>query len=187
MNRRLRVFCCPNTSKLGYCNPTVTDGKRRHVDTFITPSGSIGEAEELAVFQNSHAIEPAYLESGTVDEWRDSVATLAVGNSRLVFALAVAFASALAEIAGENSGGFHLRGASSSGKSTALKLAASVWGNSSTYVRLWRGTVNGLEGLATLHNDGLLISEEIQKNRMNTGFQFFVVQTYSNSAVVIQG
>ena len=100
-------------------------------------------------------------ESGTADEWRDSVAALAAGNTRLVFALSVAFAGTLAEIAGEDSGGFHLRGASSSGKSTALKLAASVWGNPSTYVRLWRGTVNGLEGLATLHNDSLLILDEI--------------------------
>lgn len=73
----------------------------------------------------------------------------------------MAFAGALAEIAGEDSGGFHLRGASSSGKSTVLRLAASVWGNPSTYVRLWRGTVNGLEGLATLHNDGLLILDAI--------------------------
>ena len=132
-----------------------------HGNTFVTPNGSIGEAEELVVFQNSHATEPAYSESGTADEWRDSVAALAAGNTRLVFALSVAFAGALAEIAGEDSGGFHLRGASSSGKSTALKLAASVWGNPSTYVRLWRGTVNGLEGLATLHNDGLLILDEI--------------------------
>lgn len=103
---------------------------------FVTPTGSIGEAEELVVFQNSHAIEPAYAESGTADEWRDSVAGLAAGNTRLVFALSVAFAGALTEIAGEDSGGFHLRGASSSGKSTALKLAASVWGNPLTYVRL---------------------------------------------------
>jgi putative DNA primase/helicase len=132
-----------------------------HGNTFVTPNGSIGEAEELVVFQNSHATEPAYSESGTADEWRNSVAALAIGNTRLVFALSVAFAGALAEIAGEDSGGFHFHGASSSGKSTALKLAASVWGNPSTYVRLWRGTVNGLEGLATLHNDGLLILDEI--------------------------
>ncbi len=132
-----------------------------HGNIFVTPNGSIGEAEELVVFQNSHATEPAYSESGTANEWRDSVAELAAGNTRLVFALSVAFAGALAEIAGEDSGGFHLRGASSSGKSTALKLAASVWGNPSTYVRLWRGTVNGLEGLATLHNDSLLILDEI--------------------------
>jgi putative DNA primase/helicase len=132
-----------------------------HGNTFVTPSGSIGEAEELVVFQNSHTTDPAYSESGSADDWRDSIGALAAGNSRLVFALSVAFAGALAEIAGEDSGGFHLRGASSSGKSTALKLAASVWGNPSTYVRLWRGTVNGLEGLATLHNDGLLILDEI--------------------------
>ncbi|SCX96070.1 DUF927 domain-containing protein [Nitrosospira sp. Nsp13] len=110
---------------------------------------------------HSHATEPAYSELGTADEWRDALGTLAIGNTRLVFALSVALAGVLAEIAGEDSGGFHFRGASSSGKSTALKLAASVWGSPSAYVRLWRGTVNGLEGLATLHNDSLLILDEI--------------------------
>lgn len=132
-----------------------------HGNVFVTPSGPIGETGELIVFQNAHATEPAYSESGTANKWRDSVASLAAGNSRLVFAISNAFAGALADIAGEDSGGFHLRGASSSGKSTALKLAASVWGSPASYVRLWRGTVNGIEGLATLHNDGLLILDEI--------------------------
>lgn len=134
-----------------------------HGNVFVTPSGSIGDTCEIIVFQNAHATEPAYSESGTVDEWRDSVASLAVGNSRLAFAISIAFAGALADITGEDSGGFHLRGASSSGKSTALKFAASVWGNPLNYVRLWRGTVNGLEGLAVLHNDGLLILDEISQ------------------------
>lgn len=134
-----------------------------HKDIFVTPSGSIGPANELTVFQNAHAIEPTYAESGTTDEWRSSVASLAVGNSRLVFAISAAFAGPLAHIAGEDSGGFHLRGASSSGKSTALKLAASVWGEPATYVRLWRSTINGLEGLAALHNDSLLILDEISQ------------------------
>lgn len=134
-----------------------------HKDIFVTPSGSIGAANELTVFQNAHAIEPTYAESGTIDEWRSSVASLAAGNSRLAFAISVAFAGPLAHITGEDSGGFHLRGASSSGKSTALKLAASVWGEPSTYVRLWRSTINGLEGLAALHNDSLLILDEISQ------------------------
>jgi uncharacterized protein (DUF927 family) len=134
-----------------------------HGDVFVTPTGSIGHSSELIVFQNSHAIEPAFSTSGNEHEWRDSVAALAQGNTRLVFAISVAFAGALAEIAGEDSGGFHFRGASSSGKSTTLKLAASVWGKPSSYVRLWRGTTNGLEGLATLHNDGLLILDEISQ------------------------
>ena len=135
---RLGLHISPNQSARGllaaYIKVWPVEARARCVDrlgwhgnTFVTPSGSIGEAEELVVFQNSHAIEPAYAESGTADDWRDSVAALAAGNTRLVFALSVAFAGALAEIAGEDSGGFHLRGASSSGKSTALKLAASVW------------------------------------------------------------
>ena len=52
-------------------------------------------------------------------------------------------------------------GASSTGKSTALKVDASVWGNPTSYCRTWRATSNGLEGLAALHNDGLLILDEL--------------------------
>jgi uncharacterized protein (DUF927 family) len=130
---------------------------------FVTPNEVIGQSEEIVVFQNAHAIEPAYSVAGSVEEWRDSVGRLAAGNSRLVFALSVAFAGALADVVGEDSGGFHFRGASSSGKTTVLKVAASVWGNPNTYPRLWRATTNGLEGLAALHNDGLLILDELSQ------------------------
>jgi uncharacterized protein (DUF927 family) len=132
-----------------------------HGDIFVMPDGVIGQADELAVFQNAHAVTPAFSERGTLADWRESVASRAAGNSRLVFAISVAFAAALAEPAGEDSGGFHLRGGSSTGKSTALALAASVWGEPAKYARLWRATANGLEGLAALHNDGLLILDEI--------------------------
>lgn len=134
-----------------------------HGAVYVTPAESIGQDDEIVVFQNAHALEPAFAVSGTAGEWRDSVAALASGNSRLVFALSVAFAGALADVVGEDSGGFHLRGGSSSGKSTALKAAASVWGDPSTYPRLWRATANGLEGLAALHNDGLLILDELSQ------------------------
>lgn len=134
-----------------------------HGAVYVTPSESIGQDNEIVVFQNAHAIDPAFSIAGTLDDWRGSVALLAAGNSRLVFALSVAFAGALADVAGEDSGGFHLRGGSSSGKTTALKVAASVWGDPSTYPRLWRATANGLEGLAALHNDGLLILDELSQ------------------------
>jgi uncharacterized protein (DUF927 family) len=134
-----------------------------HGDLFVLPDEAIGQSDEIVVFQNAHAIEPAYSVAGSVEEWRESVARLAAGNSRLVFALSVAFAGALAAVAGEESGGFHLRGASSTGKTTALKVAASVWGHPTSYSRLWRATANGLEGLAALHNDGLLILDELSQ------------------------
>lgn len=45
--------------------------------------------------------------------------------------------------------------------------AASVWGfpgeASNSYCRKWRATTNGLEGLAALHNDGLLILDELNQ------------------------
>lgn len=134
-----------------------------HGEVYVTPAESIGQADEIVVFQNTHALEPAFTVSGTAEEWRDSVAAMAAGNSRLVFALSVAFAGALADVVGEDSGGFHLRGGSSSGKTTALMAAASVWGSPNAYPRLWRATANGLEGLAALHNDGLLILDELSQ------------------------
>ncbi len=134
-----------------------------HGDVFVTASQCIGNSTEKIVFQNTNAIEPAVSVKGSVEEWRDSIGRLASGNSRLVFAISVALAPVLAKIVGEDSGGFHFRGASSSGKSTALSLAASVWGNPQSYCRLWRSTTNGLEGLAALHNDGLLILDELSQ------------------------
>jgi uncharacterized protein (DUF927 family)/phage/plasmid primase-like uncharacterized protein len=134
-----------------------------HAGVYVTPSESIGQEDEIVVFQNAHAIDPALATAGTLEDWRTSVARLATGNSRLVFALSAAFAGPLADVVGEDSGGFHLRGGSSSGKTTALKVAASVWGHPGSYPRLWRATANGLEGLAALHNDGLLILDELSQ------------------------
>ena len=134
-----------------------------HGPLYVLPGEAIGNAGEQVVFQNAHAIEPGFSVAGTVDEWRDNVAALAQGNSRMMFAVCVALAGALLEPTGEDSGGFHLRGASSTGKSTALKLGASVWGTPTSYCRTWRATSNGLEGLAALHNDGLLILDELSQ------------------------
>jgi uncharacterized protein (DUF927 family) len=132
-----------------------------HGKVFVTPNKSIGQGDEVIVLQNTHANQHGMSVSGTVEDWRKGVATLAEGNSRMVFALSVAFAGTLLDITGEDSGGFHLRGGSSSGKSTVLKLAASVFGNPKDYVCTWRATDNGLEARAALHNDGVLILDEL--------------------------
>ena len=134
-----------------------------HGSRYVLPAVAVGENNEKVVFQNAHAVEPAFSVAGTAHEWRENVAALAQGNSRMIFALSVAFAGTLLEPAGEDSGGFHLRGRSSTGKTTLLKVAASVWGNPAAYCRLWRSTSNGLEGLAALHNDGLLILDELSQ------------------------
>lgn len=61
---------------------------------------------------------------------------------------------------GHESGGFHLYGDSSGGKTTHLQVAASVYG-SPRCVRSWRSTDNALESIAAAHSDGLLVLDEI--------------------------
>lgn len=134
-----------------------------HGSVYVLPDEAIGAEAEAVVFQSAAAVEPAYAQAGDAAQWRDSVAALAAGNSRMVFAISCAFAPTLAALVGEDSGGFHLRGKSSSGKSTALALAASVWGSPASFPRLWRTTTNGLEGLAAVHSDCLLILDELSQ------------------------
>ena len=138
-----------------------TDRIGWHGRAFVLPRETItsGEAERI-VFQSDAPIENTFKSKGTPEQWRDRVGVLCVGNSRLVFAVACAFGSTLLRPAGMESGGFHYRGDSSSGKTTALKLAASVYGGAS-YLQRWRATDNALEAIAAQHCDGLLILDEL--------------------------
>lgn len=134
---------------------------------FVLPDRIIGtpEDKERLIFQSTSQHAPTFAQRGTLDGWRAHVASLAAGNSRFVFAISAAFAGPLVELSGQTSGGFNIRGASSSGKSTALGLAASVWGHPREYIRIWRSTTNGLEALADQHNDCLLILDELGQMR----------------------
>ena len=135
-----------------------------HGDAYVTSDSVYGPtAQEAPVFQSDAPAMPEQSMRGTADEWCDNVAALAQGNTRLIFALAVSFGGPLLALAGEDSGGFHYRGSSSTGKTTALRVAASVWGEPTRYVRTWRATTNGLEGIAAIHNDGLLILDELHQ------------------------
>ena len=100
---------------------------------------------------------------GDLDSWKKNVAQHCEGNPRLVFAICVSLAAPLLKIAGEDSGGFHIFGRSSSGKTTTLQVAASVYGNGSEVVRTWRATDNGLEAVAAQSNDSLLLLDEVSQ------------------------
>ncbi|CAM3756088.1 DUF927 domain-containing protein [Polaromonas hydrogenivorans] len=127
---------------------------------FVLPRETIGDDAERIVFQSDNAVENTFQSKGTPEQWRERVGALCEGNSRLVFAVACAFAGPLLRPAGMESGGFHYRGDSSSGKTTALKLAASVYGGAS-YLQRWRATDNALEAIAAQHSDCLLILDEL--------------------------
>jgi len=137
-----------------------TDRIGWHGTAFVLPRETIGDDAERIVFQSDNAVENTFKSKGTPEQWRERVGALCEGNSRLVFAVACAFAGPLLRPAGMESGGFHYRGDSSSGKTTALKLAASVNGGAS-YLQRWRATDNALEAIAAQHSDCLLILDEL--------------------------
>ena len=99
-------------------------------------------------------------QKGTLDEWKENIAKYCVGNSRLVFSVCLGFASLLLKICDVDSCGFNIVGKSSIGKTTCLKVAASIFGNPK-YINVWRSTDNALETLAFKRNDMLLILDEI--------------------------
>ena len=129
--------------------------------SFALPDRTIGpDDNELVVYQGTAATTHDYRTAGTLEGWQSGVANLAAGNSRLALAICAGFVGPLLRITDGEGGGLHLRGPSSIGKSTALLAAASIWGAPS-FVRQWRATVNGLEGLAELTNETLLVLDEL--------------------------
>lgn len=120
---------------------------------------------ERYIVQTTGAVDHAFREEGTLDGWQEQIARYAIGNSRLGLAISAAFAAPLLYPTGSESGGFHFRGGSSTGKTTALTVAGSVWGGGGMrgYVRTWRATSNGLEGVAALHCDALLCLDELSQ------------------------
>ncbi len=135
-----------------------------HDDAFVLPNQSISNNPiDYLIYQSSNP-PPPYAQAGTLEEWRENIAIHASGNSRLLFAISVAFAAPMMHLSGfRTSTGFHIRGSSSSGKSTAMEAAVSVYGKPEHYMKTWRNTANALEGTALAHNDGLLALDELSQ------------------------
>lgn len=130
-----------------------------HEGAFVLPGESFGGAETGEQVFLALDIEHAFRTRGSLEEWQREVARQAAGNSRLAFAISVAFAAPLLGRMGMEGGGFHFCGSSSKGKTTCVEVAGSVWGGP-VYRETWRATSNGLEAVAMSHCDCLLILDE---------------------------
>jgi putative DNA primase/helicase len=133
---------------------------------FVLPDVTFGNGgNEQVFFQSATGSHHNLRVGGSLSDWQENVARYCVGNSRLVFGVSCAFAGVLLQLTGEGGGGFHIRGLTSTGKSTLQLVAGSVWGGGSSkgYLQSWRTTINGLEAIAELHNHGLLCLDEIEQ------------------------
>lgn len=127
---------------------------------FVLPDKAYGPGADEWLYEAEGSTAHAFKCKGTAEQWRESVGRLCSGNSRLVFAVSVAFAAPLLYLVGGESGGFHYRSNSSDGKTTALRVGCSVCGDNA-YMQRWRATDNGLEALAMQHCDSLLALDEL--------------------------
>lgn len=141
------------TDRLGWVDEGCT--------TFVLGNKRVLGDEEM-VFLNDAASSRAteMRSSGTLEDWRATVAQRCSGNQIMLVALSLAFAAPLVGLLGRESFGLHLSGQSGHGKTTTAKAAVSVWG-SPDFMHSWRTTANALEGTAATCNGSLLVLDEI--------------------------
>lgn len=150
---------------------TVTDKAGWLNGSYILPSGEVLCADDNsrpAIYNGDTSHAAAYTVSGSLKDWQQQIARYMAGNSRLCLAIGTALAAPLLAILHEPNGGFHLYGDSSDGKTTAAKVALSVWGEAEALKLSWRGTDLGFSNAALARNDGLLVLDEIGEAAANT-------------------
>ena len=129
-------------------------------NVFVYPDGSvIGISDENIIYYGNNIFKEFH-KNGNLEDWRDNIGKYCQGNTRLILAVGAAFAGTLLYITGQENGGFHFVGNSTIGKTTILNVACSVYGDRS-FMKTWRATDNGLEGIAATRNDTLLILDEL--------------------------
>jgi putative DNA primase/helicase len=114
---------------------------------FNMPDGAIG-SDSIVSISSKAGLASNLTRKGTPEGWKKAIGEKCRDNPMMILAVSLAFSGPLLAILGLASGGLHFRGSSSSGKSTLLGIAASVWG-SPGLVAQWRATGNGLEGIAS--------------------------------------
>ncbi|CBJ83479.1 Putative prophage primase [Xenorhabdus bovienii str. Jollieti] len=133
-----------------------------HGNVYVLQDEVVGSGADSVILQTSSVQGKDFRVSGTSEEWREHIGKYCTGNARLAFSVSLAFASSLLKLVGVGGGGYHLKGESTDGKTTTMKVAASVCGGTD-YWYTWRATGNALEGTACRRNDATLMLDEIRE------------------------
>lgn len=140
---------------------TTTKPGWHETGAFVLPSRVIGEGDVR--FQDSGRAVNLFTSKGTLAGWQHEVGAYCQGNPVLILSVCCALAGPLLAKVGVHGGGVHLVGDSSSGKSLAQLVAASVWGNPGTFAASWDVSKGGVEIEAASRNDTVLILDEIKR------------------------
>jgi putative DNA primase/helicase len=117
-------------------------------------------------FELDRRLEGNFSQAGTLDDWKKNVAGFCGGNALAMFGITTMFVSPLLPwLSVEADGVYHIVGATSSGKTSILRAAASVWGRGERgskggFIQSWLHTGNHLELMCEGHNHiGLTLDE----------------------------
>jgi putative DNA primase/helicase len=140
---------------------TTTEQTGWHGRVFVLTGGEIIGQGDKVIFTGADT--DIYQARGNLADWRRELAALAVGNSRLEFALSLAFAGPLMPLTGDDGAGCNFYGTTSTGKSTTQIVAASVWGSPEPggFISKWNATSTGLEIQAVQRNHTLFCIDEL--------------------------
>lgn len=138
-------------------------------DTYILPDIQIGGKLNSTLHFSSRK-NNLFKKSGTLEDWQNNIGRCAQGNKLLVLGLSFALTGPLLRPCNVEGGGLHISGGSSSGKTTLALIVGSVCGGGGNlgFVGQWRSTDNALEHTAALHNDNLLVLDEIGQAASDT-------------------
>ena len=129
-------------------------------DTYVFADGTILGRKKAILDRDTGIFSEMGGVSGSLNDWKETVAAPCVGNPLMLFAISQSFVGPMLGPLGLDGGGFHFRGKSSRGKTTLLSLSASVW-DAPKFVQSWRTTDNALENMASCCNSGLLALDEL--------------------------
>jgi putative DNA primase/helicase len=131
---------------------------------FVLPGAPIHSEGKTYWFQPNDSGHVPFNPSGTLDDWKAHVARPAMMSSRLVLAISYALAAPLRRFTNIDSGGFHIHGDSSQGKTTQIIVGQSVnYYLPRTDLYTWDMTATGGEEIASEHNDRLLCLDELAR------------------------
>lgn len=162
-----KVYQCLTTTGWHTLNNKVTR-------VYASPYNIYG-TDEPTVRYMPHRVHPSHKNiypSCSVNDQKEKVADMCINSPVLLFAIGHALSALMATPLKRDCLSVHWYGATTSGKTTTLQVAASIMGNGSapntdpdsTSLQTWNTTSNALELLATGFNDMLLVVDELGVN-----------------------
>ena len=149
---------------LNKCKPTAnivaaTQTGWHNKKSYVLPDKTIGD-QSVKYFGDID--DEHYKTSGTLNEWVENIANPCAGDHFLELGLFAGFSSVLLPEVNFNYG-IHFHGKSSGGKSTLLRVIASIFVKPSFNFKKWNGSPAGFEMTAYNANHAVMLLDEIHQ------------------------